>query len=496
MIEHFFANLPAIIVALPILISPILAIFGGKSEFTRWISWLITFATTGLAFSFSSYIFIDILQHGATSYYFGAWPAPIGIEYEITDLNALILLLVSGMAFILMPYALDSVEEEIPKEKTPLFYSCFLLCLSGLFGMIMSNDLFNIFVFLEISSLTTYALVAMGRANSSVTAAFHYLIIGTIGATFYLTGVAFLYIITGSLNFSDIAQILANSDMSSKPILAAFSFLVIGLGIKSGIVPLASWLVRSYASAPSFISAFISATATKVSLLILIRILFIMFGVEFSFETIGLSNLFIAVALVAMIYGSISALMQTNVKRLLAFSSLANIGYILFAVAALGKFGLVAAIFHMISHAFAKSGLFLCAGVAYYKNGGVNLEHFKNLGRTAPVTMACFVIFALSLVGIPLTSGFISKWYMINAALETNSAVLVIAVLATSSILTLFYMWKIIDIAYSGKDNAKVKEAPYHMQISIICLAILTIGFGLFGLSAIEYITEISVGMM
>lgn len=496
MIDAFFLNLPTLVVALPLLIAPILAFMGGKADSTRWLAWLLTFATAGLVFSSSFFILIDVIRNGATSYHFGNWAAPIGIEYKITGLNALLMLLISGLSFVLLPFALDSIEKEIPKEKTPLFYSCFLLCLSGLLGMVLTNDLFNIFVFLEISSITIYAMIAMGRGNASLTAAFHYLITGTVGATFYLTGVAFLYVMTGSLNFSDIAQILANQGEASMPVLAAFAMIIIGLCIKSGVVPLASWLVRSYANSPSFVSAFLAGTATKVSLLILVKILFLLFGMEVSFNAIGIDSVFIVLAIIAMLYGSISALYQTNVKRMLAFSSLSNIGYIIFAISTLGELGLIAAIFHIISHSIAKSGLFACTGIVQYQTGGSDIENFKGMGKKSPITMACFLIFGLSMVGVPLTSGFVGKWYLLSAAIESDYAALIIATLVTSSVLTFLYIWKIIDVAYSGNAKAKTEATPQYMNISVITLAIITLALGLMGAPVIRYIAEISKGVL
>ena len=363
MISSIITNLPALIITFPMFIAPLLAIIPAQSKRGRYAVWQITHICAGLSFAACGYLFVNVYNLGPLNYFFGAWPPPVGIEYEATKLNTLLLLLISGMAFVLLLFGKNSVENEINHKKTGLFYAVFLLLLSGLMGMVITNDIFNIFVFLEISSLATYALVAMGQDRRALTASYNYLIVGTIGGTFFLAGIAFLYILTGSLNISDISYQLGLIEHSRLEV-AAIVFLFIGLAIKCAIVPLAGWLPRVYTYSPSFVVAFISAVSTKVALYLLAKVLYVIFGRSISLGFYALGDLLVVIAVVAILFGGVAALWQSNFRRMLAFSSISNIGYIVLGIGIGSKAAVTGAIMLFVSHALAKSGLFVIAGLS------------------------------------------------------------------------------------------------------------------------------------
>ena len=286
------------------------------------------------------------MTSGTISYELGGWAAPFGIEYRVDSLNAFVLLIVSGIGAIVLPFTPRSLLIEMVGEKAYLFYCAFLLCLTGLLGVAITGDAFNLFVFLEISSLATCILISLGPHRRALTAAFQYLIVGTIGATFIVIGIGLIYGATGTLNMNDIAERLPETGYN-RTVIAAFAFLIIGAAIKLALFPLHFWLPKAYTYAPSSVSAFLAATATKVAVYILIRFLFTVFGVEFSFEVLPTALPLMVLAVLAMFVASTIAIFQDSVKRMLAYSSVAQIGYMVLGLSLVSVDGLTASIVHL-----------------------------------------------------------------------------------------------------------------------------------------------------
>jgi len=476
MLKLIEQNLPAIIVILPLLFAPLLAMLSGKNDKSRYLAWLLCFAVCGLTAAHAGYQLARVEIYGATSYSFGNWANSVGIEHLPDRFNSLLILFVALLSFVTMPYALTSIGKEVEGRKIPIFYACFLLCISGLLGMLSTNDLFNFFVFLEVSSITSYAMVALGKDKQALLAAFKYLIIGSIGATLYLLGIMFVYAQTGTLNFGDAAQMLVQSP-ANKVTIAGFCFIIAGLMIKAGVLPLASWLPNAYAQAPSYVSGFLAGTATKVALFALIKVLFTLFSAGLIFEQLHFDSILKIIAVAAMLYGSVAAIYQSNVKKLLAYSSIANIGYIILGVAMLNQAGLTSAIFNFIAHGVAKTGAFLAIGVFVMQAGSANFKDFAGMGKKMPFTTILFLIFGLSLIGTPLTAGFISKWYLINAAIE--EPLLLLAILL-SSVLALVYIWRIVEAAYFTDTKAKYSEPDSYSLMPLWALAAAIIYFGIY----------------
>ena len=467
-------HLPILLIVVPLVSAPLCVLLRQKT-----LVWAFATLVCLASLCMASMLLIRVLEEGVISYAIGGWIAPWGIEYRVDTINAYVLLLVSIIAAVLMFFAQPSVADEISGKQHYLFYTAYLLCLTGLMGIAITGDAFNVFVFLEISSLSSYTLIAMGRDRRALTASYQYLLMGTLGATFIVIGIGLMYMMTGTLNMFDLSQRLP-AMFETRTAMVAFAFLTVGMLIKLAMFPMHMWLPNAYCYAPSLVTAFLAATATKVSIYVFLRFTFTVWGTEFVFEKLNLDVFLIPLSLIGIYVASLSAIYQTNVKRLLAYSSVAQIGYMMLGIGFVSVTGLTGGIVHLFNHALMKAALFLAAGCAVVRLGSSNLADWKGLGRRMPVTMAAFVLAGLSLIGVPLTVGFISKWYLILAALEAGWwPVALLALL--SSLLAVIYVWRVVEVAYFQKanDDSNVQEAPLMMQISMWVLTGATVYFGI-----------------
>lgn len=434
--------------------------------------------TLGLCFLSSVSILDTVISTGPIRYRLGGWEPPWGIEYYIDHLNAFIAIVVSSISFIVALYSKKSIEQELP-EKIVYFYTIFLLLVTGLLGIVVTGDVFNLYVFLEIASLSGYALIAIGRERA-VLASFEYIIMGTIGACFYLLGVGYLYIVTGSLNLMDLTGLLPNL-YHSKVIMIAFAFFMVGIAIKIALFPLHMWLPDAYTYAPSTVSTLVAATMTKVGAYAMIRIMYTLFQPYFSIEVLPVTTILGWVAAAAMMFGCIQALAQTDFKRILCYILIAEVGYIVLGVSVANRAGFTGAVLHILNDAFMMACLFAVAGAIYYKTGARNIHDFKLLHKRMPLTMASFSIAGLSVIGVPPTCGFFSKWYLVLGAIDANQWIFAILLLVSSLFVAIIF-FKIIQIVYfapsetayahDGGSHEKVikDEAPASMLIPIFIL--------------------------
>jgi len=470
------AHLPALQIVVPLIAAPLCLLLR-----QRRLVWLFALVVSWTTFAISIALLRQVLEFGVVSYAMGGWLAPWGIEYRVDMLGAFVLLFVSGIGALVLTYAPASVEREIPTQRQYLFYSVYLLCLTGLLGIAITGDLFNIFVFLEISALSSYVLIALGKDRRALTASFRYLVMGTVGATFILIGIGLMYMMTGTLNIADMAQRLVPV-LTTKTVLAAFGFLTVGIALKMALFPLHAWLPNAYTYAPSVVTAFLAATATKVSIYILLRFVFTVYGSTFAPEVVRLDAMLLPVALVGIFVASTVAIFQKNVKRLLAWSSIGQIGYMVLGISLATAPGLTGGIVHMFNHALTKGGLFLAMGCIMLRVGSVRIEAMQGLGRRMPFTMAAWVVGGLGLIGVPLTAGFISKWYLIRALLEIDLWP-VAGLLLISSLLAVVYVWRVIEVAYfrpPPEDQAEISEAPISMLVPTWILIGASLYFGIF----------------
>ena len=461
--------------------APLCIIFGNRKAalFIAYIASLISLLC-------SIHILMQVLDGSVISYWLGGWGPkdggiPKGIEYRIDAANAFVLMLISLMSTIVLPYAKRSVEYEIKDTSHTLFYCCYLLCFTGLLGVVATGDAFNIFVFLEISSLSTYVLVAMGaeKDRRALTSAYEYLIMGTIGATFFVIGIGFLYAATGTLNLADLAARIAELDAGNRTVQVAFAFILVGMGLKAAMYPLHLWLPGAYTFAPSVVTAFLVATATKAAIYVLLRFTFTVYGFGFVTEAGILPLIIIPVAVMAMFAASLIAVFQTDLKRLLAYSSVAQVGYMILGIGMMNHSGITSTIVHMFNHGITKGLLFMVVGAFVMRTGSSFTDRLCGLGRQMPWTACAFVVGGVSLIGVPGTTGFISKWVLVTAAFENGwwwMALLIVA----SSLLAVIYVWRIVEILFlqPPKADVAVSEPPLSMLVPIWVLALACIWFG------------------
>lgn len=444
------------------------------------LAWLVTVAISWIALGISIQLLIQVLATGTISYELGGWAAPWGIEYRVDSVNAFVLLIVSGISAVTAPYAHKTVVKEIPEDRHYLFYSAYLLCLTGLLGITITGDAFNVFVFLEISSLSSYVLISLGSERKALTAAYQYLVMGTIGATFFLIGVGLIYAMTGTLNMADIATRL-DAVENTRTVLAAFAFITVGLGLKLALFPLHLWLPNAYAYAPSAVTVLLAATATKVAIYTMLRFVFTLFGSDFALDVTFLAEFLMALALVGVFAASITAIFQNNVKRMLAYSSVAQVGYMLLGVSFFSVTGLTGGIVHLFNHAIMKGALFMALGAVFYRLGSVHIDRMRGLGKQMPLTMFAFVLGGLSLIGLPLTVGFISKWYLILAALERGWWPIA-GLILLSSLLAVAYIWRVVEAAYfrdPAPHHPRATEAPLALLVPTWILVLANFYFGI-----------------
>lgn len=481
MLTALSQHLPALIVFIPLILAPIACLMPRPA-----LAWLVALIASWASFACTVGVTIQLWSMDANiqgiTYHMGGWIPPIGIEYRIDPLSSFVLLVITGIAAVMAPFARHSVAERIAADKQSGFYSLYLLCLMGMLGIIATHDAFNFYVFLEISSLATYALIAMGRDRRALSASYQYLIIGTIGATFILIGIGFLYIMTGTLNMSDLAARIAVLE-DTRPVLAAFAFITVGVSMKIALFPLHMWLPNAYTFAPNFVSAFMAATATKVGIYALLRFIFTVFGASFAFDKMPVGEVLVLLSIPAILVGSLVAVFQPALKRMLAYSSIAQIGYIALGIGLGSITGLTAAIVHIANHAMAKGALFMAIACIAYGLSRAGTDRIKlhtvtGLARQMPWSCMAFTLAGLALIGVPLSAGFVSKWYLITAAMNAGQfSFILVSVVIAGSLLAILYIWRTVDTLYFAENthaNAKqVKEAPLAMLIPTWVLVLL-----------------------
>jgi multicomponent Na+:H+ antiporter subunit D len=303
---------------------------------------------------------------------------------------------------------------------------------------------------------------------------------GTIGATFILIGIGLMYQMTGTLNMADLAERLPEV-AETRTVTTAYVFFIVGVCLKLALFPLHLWLPNAYAHAPSIVTAFFAATSTKVAAYLLIRFTFSIFGVSFSFTTLPMETLFLALGLLGIFVASTVAIYQDNIKHVFAYSSVAQIGYMIVGFSMSTHAGLSAMLLHVFNHALMKGALFLALGAVLYRVGSTQLRDFQGLGRQMPLTMGAIVVAGLSLIGVPLTVGFVSKWYLVVAAIEKGWWP-VAGLILLGSLLAVVYVWRIVETAYfkapmAGKEL--VQEAPMALLIPVWILVGANVYFGI-----------------
>ena len=433
-------------------------------------------ATCASCFAIAIALAVQVHHHGPTHYALGGWSPPIGIELVADTLSVYFLLVITGIALLVMVGAAPAVERDTPGRSVE-FFAISLIFLLGLSGIVLTGDLFNLYVFLEISSLSAYTLVSSGDERAGV-AAFRYLIVGTIGASFYLLGLGFLYSVTGTLNMTDMAMRL---DPAAIPVRLAAVMITVGLGLKMAIFPMHRWLPDAYTHASSTATALIAPIMTKVSAYVLIRILFFVFGTSIVSIDLPIAQAIMWLSVAGVLVGSTMAIAQTDLKRMLAYSSVAQVAYIGVGIGLATPLALAGALLHVVSHATMKCCLFLVVGAVELQTGSRKLSSLSGIGRKMPWTFAAFTAAAVAMIGLPPTGGFFSKWYLVLGGMATGEWWVVIFVLG-ASLLTATYFFRLFESIYTRQSSelAPLKEAPLAVALPIVILGLAVILFGLF----------------
>ena len=490
MSEHF----PALLVIGPLLAALVISIAG----------WLrprlclpLAFIGVGVAALAATGLLVQVLASGPMGYRLGGWDPPWGIYYFVDQLNAVVAAVVAWVALVNLVASHQAIKADYDGKQGP-FYTLYVLAVTGLLGMVATGDAFNLYVLLEIASLTGYALIGMGSSRAPMSS-LNYLFLGTIGASFYLLGVGYLYLITGSLNMADIAAILP-SLYHSRVVLAAFVICMTGLFMKMALFPLHGWLPNAYSFAPSVVGGLIAPLTTKVMIYVMIRISLTVFTPAYTFQNLGINQAIVWLAVIAIVMGAFMALGQRSLKRTLSYIVVAEVGYMVGGFWLANRAAMTGAILHIINDAAMTLCVFLAASAIRFKLGSDGFDSLKGLFRKQPVTMAALVVGALSIIGVPPTCGFFSKWYLISGGLEAGHYGFV-AALIFSSLINAILFFRIFEIGYfepfashhHGPPTERTNEAPVSMLVSLLVVAAGLILLGLYSGDLVTRFIEFAI---
>jgi multicomponent Na+:H+ antiporter subunit D len=482
MTDLYINIFPQLIIAL--IVIPI--IFGGLNSLIKNpnLSYLLTLSAAFINFFITCSNIILRLDNSSTiSYVMGNWPIHAGIELYINQFNSLFLLMLNFTALSVLIFGKKIIEAEINKQKLSNFYACFLICIAGFTGILLTNDLFNLYVFIEISSLASYALLSISNNRKSLKFAFDYLIIGTLAATFILIGICFLYSVTGTLNISIMHAQLSHI-LHLKIVQFGIAIFLIGALIKSALFPFHYWMVNSYNYSSSFIVTFFAAVSTKIGIYILIRIIYSVLGTEYIYLSninLWLQPFLTILASIAMIFGGICAIYQNNLRSMLIYSSVSQIGFIILALSRFTEFDMNIAMMLIINHLVSSLGLFMTCEYICYKQNSLHYLRLNLLAKSTPGAVLAFLINAICIIGLPVTLGFWAKFDLIKTLIQNNSWFILVIVLIASS-LSIVYFWRPIENFYFLKPNSSIvisSKKSIFAETMIGIITLLNIGLAL-----------------
>ena len=427
-----------------------------------------------------------VVEHGETRYAFGGWPIstslpdhPLGIEWVNDGLASVMLVALSCLAWLCLFYGGPLTPQSLGAREV-LYYTLILLLISGLTGIVLAGDIFNVFVFLEVAALSAYALVGIPGGRALIVA-FRYLILGTLGASFYLLGVVFFYASTGTLNMADLAQQMADKPelMTSKAVIGGTTFMFIGFGIKMALFPLHGWLPGAYTRAPDSISPLLAALMTKVALYGWVRIMFWVLGARAEIGQVHVLTLLGGLGALAAVVGALLALSQEDVKRMFAYGGISHVGLILIGVSQGNQTGFAGSMFYLINDAFMQAGLFFIAGAAIHHHGARTVEDLSSL-RRSPWMIGAIIVLAMSMIGIPPTGGFFGKWHIILGAIEAGNY-LAVAAVVVATLLTMAYFQRLfVRIFGDSQESPSAADAEMHpslrLSVGLTAGAVIVLG--------------------
>ncbi|MEM2907905.1 MAG: NADH-quinone oxidoreductase subunit M [Candidatus Hadarchaeales archaeon] len=414
---------------------------------------------------------------GIFVYKLGGWSPPWGINLVVDGLSLLMALIIAGICFLVAIYSITYMQRRSGLDQ---YYTLLLLITAGMMGVSLTGDIFNFYVFLEIMCISTYALVAFDREWESIEASVKYLIIGSVGTSLLLLGIVLVYGCFGSLNIADLMIKLKTVESTgSMPIILvlALSLFVTGFCVKAAVVPMHAWLADAHPAAPTSISALLSGVFVTIGAYGMLRLVYAMFG------TLAIGSLLVGLGLASMLIGALMALAQRDIKRLIAYSTVSQMGYIFFGIGLGTTTGIQGGLFHLLNNAIMKALLFMCAGAIIHRTGRRELDEMGGLGKNMPITTVAFAVGALATAGVPPLNGFASKWMLYMAGVEAGGPYLfAVAMAVLVSVLTLAYLAKAFASVFLGQRPRyleNVKEVPALMLFPICLLAALCVVLGI-----------------
>ncbi len=429
-------HLPILIIVLPLAAGFIVLLFK---------KYIIELTITSITFSFISLLIFtsSILNGQVITYHLAGWQGPLGINLVIDSLSFF-------FAFIILLVGILVVLYSIPeKQYGHTYYFLFLLLLGGMVGTIFTADIFNMYIVYELVSICTYLLIAYHQQGVALRASFNYLLMSAVGLSLFLLAVGSLYAMTGTLQIAEISQQLPEIFAHNPQIIIMSMVLLITcMGIKMAMFPLHSWLPDAHSLAPTPVSALLSGVVVKVGVYCLLRLFYGLFSGENLLILFANKNILMILSVLTLLYGAMMALAQTDLKRMLAYSTITQMGIILTGLSVNSNRGFEGALYHILNHAILKSAFFFCAGIIIQQTGSRRLKGLKGFARENPLIAFCFVILSLGIIGIPPMNGFVSKFLICLAAIEAGYSVLTVAIVF-SSIITAAYFFRVIQAFYS-----------------------------------------------
>ena len=491
-----YRHFPILMITVPLVGAVLLPFLGYIRQ--KWVPWaaLLPLAVSTLL---GLLLIGRIPADGYLSYHMGNWAPPFGIEIRLDFFGFFMMLTACGISLLALVFSRRYISKEVSEGRRTAYYVLFLLMSGAMLGFVATGDVFNLFVFMEILALSSYALVAITGNRNAVRAAFKYVLMGAPSSIMVLLAIGFLYSATGSLNMADLAARIAESPYS-EVLVASYILFVIGFGVKAALFPLHMWLPDAHSIAPSPISAMLSGLLVEVGAFAILRITFSVYTADAT-SLIGATLDAVAVfAAAAVLYGGIMAILQKDLKMMIAYSTISHIGYIFLGITALNAEGLTGAMYHMLDHGLAKACLFLCAGSFIYAKGYRRIEDLKGAWRQMPWTCFAFALASLSVVAIPPTAGFISKWYLILGNVESRNWFYAVVLLG-GSILAAVYCLRIIYYMFfqTGKEGAwedRVRDSSLSLLWPVWALSLGTLFFGLFSGLLIDSLLKAAASLL
>ena len=449
----------------------------------------------------ASVLFYTTKTGEAFTYMMGHFPAPWGNEIRAGILEGVLATTFSLVLLLSIISAYHRTEEDIENTKLNLFYLLIDLLLSSLLAIIYTNDLFTAYVFVEINTIAACGLIMIRQVGRTFGAALRYMVMSLIGSGLFLIGLSLMYTLTGHLLMSPAKEAMAGliaADSYHIPVLIVLALMSIGLAIKSGLYPFHSWMPDAYGFSTASASAILSGLVSKAYIILLVKIIYRVVGMDF-IVTSKMMNVLFVFGLVGMIMGSVSAILEKDIRRMIAFSSVAQIGYIYMGIGLGIEKGYVAAIYHILHHAATKALLFISVvGLSNVSGGSKMFPDLRGAGYRHRSAGVAFTVGSFSMVGLPMFSGFISKYLFATAAMEANSkkVFLTLVVLAISTILNAIYFIHTVVTIYTPieEDGKEQQRRHWHekpwVTISLVIFIALNFVLGVYSQPIVDLITR------